>query len=181
MGPIVSLTESPKAKSAARAWDPALRASLREGAPRFARAVVALALHASYTNPHWLYAYKYPANCLKMLLVYNEGETDTARGQNFCEFYTPDTNERIIATNCDLAYGEYVYTVEDPTLFDPSFVVALQLRLAADLAVPLVGDRDLADKLGDDFKVAASECHRHNEGEQNSPAKQTSVFVTARG
>jgi len=182
--PIVAITGTslpPQALVAARAWDPALRASLREAAPGFATAVVALALHATYVPLHWSYAYKYPANCLNMLLVYNEGETDPARGQPFREIYTPDTNERIIVTNCDLAYGEYVYLVSDTTLFDPSFVKVMEYRLAAEMAMPLVGDQKLADDMDEKFKVAASECDRYNAGEQQQSAVQSSAFVKARG
>jgi hypothetical protein len=181
--PIVAITGTslpPQALAAARAWDSALQASLREAAPGFATAIVALALYAT-TPLHWLYAYKYPANCLNMLFVYNEGETDPARGQPFRELYTPDTNERIIVTNCDLAYGEYVYLVSDPTLFDPSFVKVMEYRLAADLAIPLVGDRDLAKQMDENFKIAASECDRYNAGEQQQSAIQSSAFIKARG
>jgi len=180
--PIVALTDTtPASLAAARAWDPALRASLREGKPGFATAIVALALHDTYTPLHWDYAYKYPANCLNMLLVYNSGETDPARGQNFRELYDPDTNERVIVTNVYQAYGEYIYLVSDTTLFDPSFVKVLEYRLAADLAMPLVADQDLAKKMNENFRVAASECNRYDAGEQQAPAKQTSTFVTSRG
>lgn len=180
--PIVAITDvSPQALAAMRVWDSSLREALRAGKPGFATAVVALALHGTYVPLHWLYAYKYPANCLSMNFVYNEGTEDPEVGEEWKKIYNPDTNENIIVTNCELAYGEYIYLVTDTTLFDPSFVTTLGYRLGMELAVPLVGDKELKSSLEKQFFTAASECARYDKGERKKQAKQTSTFVDARG
>lgn len=179
--PIVAITDiSPQALAAMRIWDSSLREALRASKPGFATAVVALALHAVYVPLHWSYAYAYPSNCLAMNKVYNEGTVDPVIGEEFRELYNPIDNTKVIVTNCESAYGEYTYLISDATLFDPTFVTALSYRLAADLAVPLVGDKALGESMDKKFMVAASECARHNSYEQRNPAKQKSVFLDAR-
>jgi len=179
--PIANITDlSPQAVTAIRAWDSALQASLREATPCFATAVIALAVVSTYTPIHWLYAYAYPANCLAMNLVYGEGTVDPTIGEEFRELYDHVNNQKVIVTNIESAYGEYTYLVSDTTLFDASFVKVMEYRLAADLAVPLVGDQKLAESMEKKFIVAASECDRYNSYEQNSSTKQTSSFVKAR-
>jgi len=179
--PIVAITEaSPSAVAALRVWDLSLRDALRTGAPGFATAVVALALVATYTPLHWTYAYAYPANCLAMLKVYTEGTGDPARGEEFRELYDSVGNVKVIVSNVEDAYGEYVYLISDTTLFDASFVTAMAYRLAANLAIPLVGDKTLAESMDKKFITAASECARLDSYEQNKPAQQKSKFLDAR-
>lgn len=179
--PIVAITDlSPQALAAMRIWDSSLRETLRAGTPGFATTVIALALHATYVPLHWLFVYQYPANCLAMNKVYNAGTTDPTVGEPFRELYNPVDNSKVIVTDCDGAYGEYTYLVADTNLFDSSFVTALGYRLAADLAVPLVGDKDLATQMIKLFNVAASECSRLNVYEQNTETQQKSAFLDAR-
>jgi len=179
--PIVGIADaSPQAQAAVRAWSKALQASLREATPGFATAIVALTLHATYVPLHWLFAYTYPANCLAMNKVYNEGTVDPTVGEEFREVYHPTTNEKIIVTNCDLAYGEYTFDLTDTTLFDASFVKTLEYRLAADLAAPLVRNKELEDSMDKKFIISASECARYNAYEQKNATKQKSSFVDAR-
>lgn len=179
--PIVAITDtSPQALAAMRIWDSSLRETLRESFPGFATAVVALALHATYTPIHWSYAYMYPANCLAMSLVYNSGTTDPKIGEAFREVYHPTGNEKIILTNCESAYGEYIYLISDTTLFDASFVVALEYNLASKLAVPLTGDGAKAKSLIELYNIKKSECSRFNAYENQSSAQQTSVYKNAR-
>lgn len=179
--PVVAITDtSPQALACARVWDISLKDALRASKPGFARAIVALALHATYVPLHWTYAYAYPANAVSMNLVYNEATQDPTVGEQFRELYIPASNEKVIVTNCESAYGEYTYNIIDTTLFDPSFVTALALKLASNLAVPLVGDRAMADSLDKKFIIAASECDRHNSYEQNTQPNQQSTFHKAR-
>jgi len=179
--PIVAITDtSPQALAVMRVWDLALREALRASAPGFATAVIALALSATYTPLHWLYGYVYPANCLAMNKVYTEATLDPAVGEEFREVYDNVNNVKIIVANVAEAYGEYTYLIADTTLFDPSFAKALSYRLASDLAIPLVGDRALAEGMDKKFLVAASECNRFNSYEQKKQAEQTSKFVDAR-
>ena len=179
--PIVAITDtSPQALAVMRVWDLALREALRASTPGFATAVIALAVVTTYTPLHWDYAYAYPANCLAMNKVYTEATLDPARGEEFREVYDHTNNAKIIVANVAEAYGEYTYLVSDTTLFDPSFAKALSYRLASDLAIPLVGDRALADSMSGKFIVAASECNRLNSHEQNKPAQQKSKFIDAR-
>ncbi len=179
--PIVAITDtSPQALAAMRVWDLSLRESLRASTPGFATAVIALALVATYTPLHWLYGYAYPANCLAMNKVYTEATLDPAIGEDFREVYDHVNNVKIIVANVEEAYGEYTYLISDTTLFDSSFAKSMGYRLASDLAIPLIGDRALAESMEKKFIVAASECNRLNSYEQRKQAVQKSKFIDAR-
>ncbi len=179
--PIVAIDDaSPQALAVMRVWDLSLREALRASTPGFATAVIALALSATYTPLHWLYGYAYPANCLAMNKVYTEATLDPAIGEEFREVYDQVGNVKIIVANVAEAYGEYTYLISDTTLFDPSFAKAMGYRLASDLAIPLVGDRALAESMEKKFITAASECNRLNSYEQKKPAQQKSKFIDAR-
>jgi hypothetical protein len=115
-----------------------------------------------------------------MRRIYTEGTIDPKIGEPFRELYHHTTNEKVLVTNAELAYGEYIYKVTDTTLFDAAFVSALGYRLGADLAIPLTGDKARAEGLIMLFNNKASEGNRLNSYEEQDSAKQSSSFLNAR-
>jgi hypothetical protein len=105
-------------------------------------AVVRAQLEAEDSAPDWGYAYEYalPSDCLRFLGI-NED---------------PDINYRIEAgvdgksVFCDEDSPinvMYVTAIDDPELFDPTFVSALAWRLAAELAFPLTTNPNLVNAM----------------------------------
>jgi len=98
-------------------------------------AVVRAQLEAEATPPDWGYDFEYalPGDCLSFLGINDD----------------PDIRYRLEAgvdgklVICDEATPinvMYVTAVDDPELFDPTFVNAMAWRLAAELAFPLTAD-----------------------------------------
>ena len=109
---------------------------------RFARKTAALAEITNTKANRWLYAYKRPIDCLKVLRVNDENLSDylpygdgvVAGGFG----YTMEATSIF----CDLtpAYLEYTMRLEDPTKFPPLFIEALSWHLAVRLAMPMTRD-----------------------------------------
>lgn len=95
--------------------------------------------------------------------------------------YTP-VPRSVIVTNCEDAYGEYTYYVDDPALFDSAFVNAMSHRLAAELAHPLNGDKELAKTEIGIYNALISEAGRLSsvENNDNNQSEGVSGFVDSR-
>jgi len=182
--PIQSTTEgSVQSLAALIVWESAIRETLRSHDWAFATIVEPLALiaAATYTPYGYDYAYMYPSRCVGLWHIYNEYTKDKTVGEDFRELYDKINNINVIVTNCSDAYAEYTYWVSDTTLFDANFITALGYRLAADLAISLVGDQNLAKQMVVLFNNAISEAERMSGYENNTTTKQTSSFLDARG
>lgn len=109
---------------------------------RFAGKTAALAEITNTKDKRWLYAYKRPVDCLKILRVNDEAMAD----------YLPYADGAVAGGHpydvegttlfCDLspAYLAYTERLEDPTKYPPLFVEALSWHLAVRLAMPLTRD-----------------------------------------
>lgn len=111
---------------------PARDGVLRAHPWRFAEAAVRLARLGSAAGdgllePGWL-AYALPGDCLAPRRL-GEGQPFRVRGAT-------------LLTPAEPAVLIYTARIDDPGRFDPLFITALAARLAADLVMPLQGDRD---------------------------------------
>lgn len=121
----------------------------------------------------WNYSYAYPSDCVQFRYIiptYNAQPAGIvapwALPQPPVRFYVSSiqnpSNQTIkaIFTNQMQAYGIWTADITDPDLFDPQFVEALSFLLAAHLAIPLSGDKSLANamfqKAGQSIADAAS-------------------------
>jgi len=182
--PIQSLVEvTVQCQAALRAWDFTLKETLRGYNWGFAKTQVALAEVATYTPLIYEYAYAMPAQCVAVRLVFNAGTLDQDVGEKFEVLYDPTTNQNIIVTDCETAYAEYTYLVADVTKFDSFFITTLSHRLAAELAMPLSGDKDMAKDQLTIFNTLCSEAHRHSSYESNKAheSNEKSDIVDSRG
>lgn len=129
---------------------------LQEHHWRFATKHAPLAL-SDNTHTHWQYVYTYPADCIRLIRVFSEdtslGSQEWLRTVHENAGLRPRTFElqamgdvRVILSNIEKAYGEYVSGAIDPTQYPPLFTEALAYRLAMELVVPLAagnfGNRD---------------------------------------
>ncbi len=77
-----------------------------------------------------------PADCIRVISVsdnanYDENGIDWRKEENF------------IVSDIEKAYIRYVKRITDAQKFSPGFVIALSVRLAAHLAIPITGSRGL--------------------------------------
>ncbi len=86
-------------------------------------------------------------------------------------------------TDIEDAYIEYTYYVDIPSLFDATFVVAMGYRLAAEMAMPLNGDRAQAKDMKAMALDTISEAKRHDSGAkfETHDGNTKSNYVDARG
>ena len=74
----------------------------------------------------------------------------------------------------------YIRDMKDTTLFDPAFIKALSLGLAADLAITLTGDVNLAQRVLQKYTLALDEARRSNMTENFEIHRGESAFVESR-
>lgn len=171
-----------QAQSVARVWDYVLEETLRSFDWGFARVCAALALVSDYTPLNFTYAYAYPSKALIIWKLTYDGDDEDSIGEKYKVLYAPANNQRVILTDLEDAYAVYSYNVTDTTKFDPFFVTALSHRLAAEVAVPLNGDKAMAKDEIVIFNNLISEAKRLGFGEnrRGHPANEESAYVDAR-
>jgi len=102
------------------------------------------------------YQYEYPANCLRVLRIYNDSLPVCPK--NEYEVYAvgsePDDSVMIIGTDVQNASADYIAQITDPTFFTPLFADCLAWRLAMELAVPLTRSFEKKDELYKSYLLA---------------------------
>jgi hypothetical protein len=156
-------------------YAPTRDAVLRAFDWNFARARRVLALRAGASATNWAYAYALPEDYLQARGLVVIGARIPKKSQQ-----APyEVAGRTLFT--DLENAELIYTarVEDPSLFDPSFVNAFAWALVPDLAMGLAVKGDMATTARAAFRAIISEALADNlaEGEDREP---DSDFITAR-
>ena len=164
---ISSLTEgSAESNQINLHWQPALNRMLRAAPWNFARKQINLTLlrdstatPAGNVPPPWVYEYAYPSDCLA--LRYLMPTFQNVAGQNSM-VVVPDyigppvrylvssdvdssgNDIKVILTNQYQAIAVYTKSINNPALFDDTFVEAFANYLAWRIAIPLSGDKALA-------------------------------------
>ena len=108
---------------------------------------------SSYPMPPWLYEYSWPSNALLVqaivpvlsnysypFILANAAAFQIGSDRNVAN--TADV--RVLLTNLLSAIAVYTKDVDDPLLYPPLFIDAFSSALAAKIALPLTGDKDLA-------------------------------------
>lgn len=145
----------------------------------FASRRVSLALtDVEITN--WLYAYKYPADCVAARRLVYEGLRNPRSDQRIPYEIGYDGTQRLILT--DQVDAELIYTarITDPNLFSPLFVTAFAWLLAEPIAMPLAVSTSLADRAAKRASqwLSAAIAGNLREGQEDQPAE--SEFISAR-
>lgn len=166
-----------------KVWDFALRETLRAYNWGFAKVQAALTVTTAYTPVVYSYAYVYPANCVAIRKVNEETKIDEAISGKYEVMYDVTNSAQRIVTDIKDAYIEYTYLVETVTLFDSFFVSALARRLAAELAIPLNGDKEMGKEQTAVFNNLISDAYRHNAAEslETHEGNEKSEIADARG
>lgn len=185
VGSITAMSESSEAaRRATLYWDQTLDEVLSDCDWGFARVVQTLAQLSgeTATGGGWDYLYAYPPNCVRIRKAYQETASTNPDEYEFEEMLSPTTATRALAANISPAYFRYTYRVTDPNQFDPKFIEALTLKLAAKMAGTLTGSEQLGSNLQNQYLIAISEAKRQNanEGNVSKPASAVSSYVSAR-
>jgi len=180
--PIASLTEdSEPAERASAIYESVRDDVLRAYAWGFATKITTLAAISDETVSGWEYLYVYPANCLRIRKVFEDTDATDPVGVEFKEVQSPTTAQRAIAANITPAYVEYTIKVSDPNSYDPAFIEAMALKLAASLAHQLTGDKALGPQIQGFYTGALSEAKRLDSTEKKLTDTSESSFHQARG
>lgn len=165
-----------------KVWSFVLQETLRSYKWGFSTVRAVLALVANYTPLDFTYAYAYPSKSLKIWKLTFDGAGEDTPSVKYKKLYDPANNQIVLVTDLVDAYAEYAYDVTDTTKFDPSFVTALSHRLAAEVAFPLNGDKDMAKEQIILFNGLVSEGKRDDDGERKvtHPQNEQSGFIDAR-
>ena len=175
--PIASLEQdNERARRCRLFYEPVKEEVLRTHNWAFARGTVQLALVEQNQAGTWPYVYAYPQDCLFVRKVFGASKEP----QPFEESYQQDICARVIGCAVDQAKAEYTRKVADESIFDPAFVKAFSLALAADLAFALTADAALGQRILQKYTLALEEARRSNMTENfDRPAAQSS-FVECR-
>lgn len=159
-------------------YEPVKREVLRTHNWAFADSLVSLAPLAGDGEGEWPYMYAYPQDCLFLRRIFAKGPR--AKSAAFKEVYQNDIHARVILCGVPKAQAEYTRDVKDEALFDPAFIKAFSLALAADLAVTLSGDAALAQRVLQKYSLALDEARRANMTENFDVRTADSAFIEER-
>jgi len=143
---IASLTEASQEASICRSfYADTVKSVLSEFPWSFAKTITTLGLVKENPNSEWLYSYRLPNNCIKAIRILSGIRNDTK--QSRVKFVTAyDESGPLIYTDKENAELEYIYNVENESLFPIDFAIALSFRIAAYIAPSIA--------TGDPFKLA---------------------------
>lgn len=162
-GPISSLTQDDeRARRCNLFYESVKREVLRTHNWAFSGCFSALSLLSDDCAPEWPYMYAYPQDCLFLRRIFAKAD---GRNAAFKEAFNADLHARVVFCGVPNAQAEYTRDIKDEALFDPAFVKAFSLALAADLAVTLTGDNTLAQQILQKYTLALQEARRSNMSE----------------
>jgi hypothetical protein len=196
IGPIQSLDEvSDVAKTCKRIYDHIREAILRERQWSFAIKTEYLALSTD-DSTRYAYVYTYPTDCLRAIriVVPTQGvvqgfppaapiyspEPISNKTINFEIMSNSTLNGRLIMTDQVDAELLYLGDVENVNAFDPMFREALAWRMAADLAIPLLGKPEVQQAYMQSYIATMSAASTVDANESSLPTHQSNAFLDAR-
>lgn len=159
----------------------------------FATKFVVLAEVAANPDPVNPYSYALPIDCLKVRRIVDQIQPASmsyvgAWADEPIHLYRRELpyrliqgeSTRLIATSISPATLEYTARIEEPGLFDAMFVSALAWKLAAELALPLAKEQNVAASCEQQYqaKILAAAAASFNEGAGNGFPE--SVFIQGR-
>lgn len=125
---------------------------LREGWWNFATRIEVLVVSAE-TVPGWTYVYKEPSKLITIRKVFWDINSQDPDELDFRSLSNAAGDGQLIVTQTPGAYIEYTRQITDTEVFDPSFVHALEISMAANMAPAIGGSIETALDL---MKVAAN-------------------------
>lgn len=178
MEPIVDISDlNPSAKALNDFWVPARDDTFGEHKWGFADAQVSLQL-VSATVIGWDYVYGYPNNFARVWNVYGEGAVAHKEECEFEKRYLITEDRSVLCSNEPLAMADGTYIVQNVSVWDPKFCMAMSLKMASLVCVDLLGDMDKSLLLLQLFNGVVAEAKRIGDSEQKKKPNQNSVDGT---
>jgi hypothetical protein len=156
-------------------YDSSKQQMLRDTRPNWAREWLSLALVAEQPNSEWLYAYRVPSDCLKVLYI-PSGEDRLQPRTPYATGLLGETP--VIYTNTPNASAVIVRDVSEK-FFDPSFADLLSLHLATKVAMPLSVDPAIQRSVDERFLYSRNQAMTIIANEEQLPPEAESERVTA--
>lgn len=192
---ITSLTENSVAAIACNSQYDVVRRNLLRSHPwNFAIKLTQLAQNTTLPLFGYDFSYALPADCLRVL--------ETADQQNAYLFgYGGDFNGYVTISNKvdyaladtykivgrnfysqnGLAQIKYISDITDTTMFDPSFIELLAVRLAMTIAFQITGSIQTRKDLADEFQYLLNNAKENNGQEGTRERIEMSAWLTSRG
>ena len=124
------------------------------------------------------YVFARPADCLFLKKITYE---QIPQKHNLpYRLFVSEKNENLVACPYEGAIACYVKDEANESVFDPAFVACFALFLAAELAIPVTGDSNIATLMYQKYQAKLEEARLSNKVEQFEKPEQTSIFVEAR-
>lgn len=127
----------------------------------------------------WDYMFTYPSDALKVLNIVDPAGRDK-KPLKF-DILVNGSGTKVIVCDVEEPEFKYIFQVTDTAQFDASFVMALSLRLAQYLAVPLTGNVELAERMRllADAEISAAMRENANEGVEEEQTRDPD-WITVR-
>lgn len=178
-------------------------AVLREHDWNWAHRIAPLAVLSSVDIFNWVYAYAYPSDCLRInrLVPNYEANVSGTSGLTWRPEYQRETasditafkvpyeiflesDTKVIASNYESLRCDYRARITNTEHYDPMFVEALSWKLAAELAIPVIG-ADAGRAIRSDslslYQGYLAEAKAANLNEKAPGPQRESEFITVRG
>ena len=107
----------------------------------------------SESVPGWRYTYMLPADCLRVIAVIGQDRRSSWGGDATCrnisdfsenvELTEYETAGKELYTNRDVVYVRYTARIEDSSKWDAVFTEAFVIKLAIEVALNVVGDKNI--------------------------------------
>lgn len=187
--------ESPTARILNRFYDQCRQEVLRAFPWGCALRAEALAQISGQTFPGWSYVYQYPANCLMVRCVADEGGMRTAMTllrSNYSEFTNfisrmpwqtalkDDNASQVILTDIPNAWAFHTVDLETVGVFQPDLVSSIAWRLAMEAGGPLQADEGRISKAEQMYPYSLSQAAAQSFNESRDDAQPESASITCR-
>lgn len=171
--------ETATARTARLMYDVVRRNLLRAHDWVFALRYATLAA-STETSPDYNlpYVFALPPDCLFLKKIIYDGLSHN--GFIPYRLMTDTAANKLVACPYAQARAWYVRDEENTSVFDSAFVACFALLLAAELAIPLTGDSNLAQLMLSKYQSKLDEARQSNKVEQFEVPEKTSAFLEAR-
>ncbi len=132
--------------------------------------------------PDWQYAYRYPADCVRITEIMVPGVRNPTAAQRISYEVGADASGtgKLIYTDQEDAWLKYVGRVTDVNMYDAIFAEALAWRLAAAINMALTGNADLGNNALNMYGRVILSAGSHSLNESQEPVMPESEFTSAR-
>ena len=121
--------------------------------------VTANLVQTDFKLPKWRYVYAYPRKCVRIVRVFPE-QLARRNDEFWAEFeasLAPDGRTRIVGTDCENAFVEYIWDVTDCNAYDSLFVEALSYKLAFEIGRSKTDDSALINEVHNKYQMTIAQ------------------------